>query len=206
MSKIFNKTLRKILIAVTFLFVSPGVPTAGAQESVGVALNKCAGIDDDSARLSCYDALATVPVDGQNNVGVADDNDVGATGATGAAGSAADTTAVTAVVADTTAVIAVVEEAADPVPLTDEVGKERLEATPDEEQPKFSANVIACTKSVHSGQYYFTFENGQVWKQSNYSNLNLRDCEFDVEISKSAFGYKMYIPSKERTVRIARVK
>ena len=28
----------------------------------------------------------------------------------------------------------------------------------------------------------------------------------DVEIAKSAFGYKMYIPSKDRSVRIARIK
>ena len=49
-------------------------------------------------------------------------------------------------------------------------------------------------------------ENGQVWKQSNYRQLAFKNCDFDIEISKGTFGYQMYIPSKDRSVRVARVR
>ena len=95
---------------------------------------------------------------------------------------------------------------AGPAPLTDAVGKERIEQPKADEREKYSARVVSCQESVQSGQYYFRFENGQVWKQSNYRRLGFRDCEFDIEISKDSFGYQMYIPSKDRSFRIARVK
>ena len=193
MSKKSNKALAWSVAALTLVFVAPGLPRAIAQDSVGTALNKCAGIADDAARLSCFDALTTVPVDDQD-----DQDDVGDVGTVAA------TTAATAVVVADDVTDVVADDA--PAPLTDEVGRERIEPKSDDEQPRFAANVTSCQKSVQSGQYYFVFENGQVWKQSNYRNLNLRDCAFDVEISKTGFGYQMFIPSKDRTVRVARVK
>ena len=172
------------------ILVSVVLPVV-AQESLGVAMGKCAGIADDTGRLACFDALATVSVDDQadtaDKADQADHADIDPPVAAAAA---------TAVVAVDTG----------PVPLTDEVGKERIEPKGDDEQPRFTANVIACQKSLQSGQHYFTFENGQIWKQSNYRSLNFRDCEFGVEISKGALGYNMYIPSKDRSLRVARVK
>ena len=96
--------------------------------------------------------------------------------------------------------------AAGPVPLTDEVGKERIEPIQDEDREKYASRVKSCQESVQSGQTYFTLENGQVWKQSNYRRLGFRNCEFDIEISKGMFGYSMYIPSKDRNIRVTRVK
>ena len=182
MNKNSYQALQIIAVVVIWLIASFDSSQANAQDSVGLALNKCAGIGDDENRLACYDALATVLADDQDSVGDA--------------GTVAATTAATAAVAADVG----------SVPLTDEIGKERVEPKSDDEQPRFAANVTSCQKSAQSGQFYFIFENGQVWKQSNYRSLNLRDCVFDVEISKSGFGYQMYIPSKDRTVRVARVK
>ena len=120
MCRKFNIALRKIVVAMTLLSLSLAAQQTGAQESVGAALNKCAGIADDEARLACYDALATVRVDSQNNVGIADDNNAGATGPAAAA------------------TAAVVVEAEGPAPLTDKVGKERIEPISDDERPRFA--------------------------------------------------------------------
>jgi hypothetical protein len=190
MSKKSSKTLAWSVAALTLVFVAAGLPRASAQDSVGAALNECAAIEDDAARLACYDALVAVQVDDQDDAG-----DVGTVTAT---------TATTAVVVADVVTDVVADDA--PALLTDDVGRERIEPKSDDDQPRFAASVTSCQKSVQSGQYYFVFENGQVWKQSNYRNLSLRDCAFDVEISKTGFGYQMYIPSKDRTVRVARVK
>lgn len=176
MSEISGNQLRITILATTAVLLSLGAIESRAEDSVATAFSKCAGIAEDSARLACYDAVATVLVSDQ--------------GSSAPAGAVAATTAAVA----------------GAVPLTDDVGKERVEPKSADEQPRFTANVTACTKSAQSGQYYFTFENGQVWKQSNYRSLSFRSCAFDVEIAKSALGYEMYIPSKERTVRVARVR
>ena len=182
--------MRQALIAIILSLVFIGASESNAQDSLNTALTDCAGIADDAARLACFDGLATVMVDDPPGVSAADEGNIDAAGS----------------VATATAASAVVVAEATSVPLTDEVGKERLEPKDDDEQPRFTANVINCQKSAQSGQHYFTFENGQVWKQSNYRSLNIRDCDFGVEISKGGLGYNMYIPSKDRSVRVARVK
>lgn len=102
---------------------------------------------------------------------------------------------------DTTA-----QPAPDVVPLTDEIGKERVAGAKTEEAPKYAGTVTRCEESRQSGQTYFFFENGQVWKQANYRRLNLRNCRFDVTVAKDTFGYELHIPSKDRRVRVSRVR
>lgn len=162
---------------VAAIFVFNAAP-AVAQDAIGTALNKCAGIVEDDARLTCYDALAVVLIGDQGDASV---------------------------VAPAVAVAAAATPS-DPAPLTDAVGKERIESKKDKEREKFAGRVVSCKESAQSAQTYFVLENDQVWKQSNYRRLGFRDCQFEIEISKSAFGYEMYIPSKDRTVRISRVK
>lgn len=147
-------------------------------QDLGKALTHCASITEDGARLTCFDALAAMM------------GDVPAADAT--ITPAAATAAV--VVAATTA------------PLTDDIGKERLDPKDPDEQPRYASHVTSCKESIQSGQYYFILDNGQVWKQSNYRRLGFKNCDFDIEISKGTFGYQMYIPSKDRSVRVARVK
>jgi hypothetical protein len=213
-----RSTLTLILMAIA---TSPALADAAAD----AALRKCTTIADDDSRLTCFDALASVLVSDEVADASENSSPPAATAAIAvtAAGEAPEATA-----AATTAATAAPEAAAAPVetaapleaaatagvavatgavsPLTDDVGKERVIAPSEAEQQKFSAKVTACRESVQSGQYYFTFDNGQVWKQSNYRQLNFRSCDFDVEIAKNAFGYEMYIPSKDRSVRIARIK
>lgn len=84
-----------------------------------------------------------------------------------------------------------------------EVGKPRSEDEPAEE---YAGRVTSCEKSDVSGRWFFTFDNGQVWRQSNKGRLPFRECEFSVTLKRDLFGYKLEIPSENRTVRVTRVK
>lgn len=156
-------------------------------------MGKCAAIGDDTARLACYDAVASVapaPVPAKPN---------GPSAAPAAVAATATAAAVPAVAEE-----AVVEKA--PGPLTDDVGKERVKGADRGDNPQYSAVVTRCEESPSSGQIYFIMENGQVWKQSNYRRLSLRNCQFEVTLTKDAFGYEIYIPEKDRTVRVSRIR
>ena len=93
-----------------------------------------------------------------------------------------------------------------PVPITDEVGRERVEGAREDERPEYSANVIRCEENQQSGQTYFFFENGQVWKQANYRRLRFRECRFEVTLTEDNFGYSMHIPSRDRQFRVTRIR
>ncbi len=185
--KMISKTRKERVWAPAFAAFAAFCAVPAQSQDLGKALETCASIAEDDARLTCFDALTALLVDGQDTE------------------QAVEPTAAPAVVAVAPAVVAATP-AAGPVPLTDEVGKERIEPQQAEDREKYASRVESCQESVQSGQTYFTLENGQVWKQSNYRLLSFRECEFDVEISMGTFGYSMYIPSKDRSIRVVRVK
>ncbi len=192
--KKISKTRKARVWAPAFAAFAVFCAVPAQSQDLGKALETCASIAEDDARLTCFDALAALLVDGQDT-----EQAVAPTAAPAVVAVAP------AVVAVTPAVVAATS-AAGPVPLTDEVGKERIEPQQAEDREKYASRVTSCQESVQSGQTYFMLENGQVWKQSNYRRLSFRECEFDVEISMGTFGYSMYIPSKDRNIRVARVK
>lgn len=69
----------------------------------------------------------------------------------------------------------------------------------------FRATVTRCRQDSNR-KYYFYFENGEVWKQSDRKKLKYEDCAFDVSVSKDFFGYKMQQDGVDRRIRITRVK
>jgi len=168
---------RKWVLATTVIVSLIAAPAQS--QDLGKAITSCSSITEDDARLTCFDALAAMM---------------------------GEEVPVAAVETAPTAAAAAVVVAATAAPLTDDIGKERVDPKDPEEQPRYASHVTACKESIQSGQYYFTLDNGQVWKQSNYRRLGFKNCDFDIEISKGTFGYQMYIPSKDRSVRVARVK
>lgn len=65
--------------------------------------------------------------------------------------------------------------------------------------------VSSCKKS-HDGRWFFIFEEGQIWKQSNKDRrrYNYKDCNFSALIRKDGFGYIMYIEELSKEVRVKR--
>ena len=151
-------------------------PAAVANDS----LAECAAVANDSQRLACFDGLAAAQA-----------NEPAAPPAAPAAAPQAVTTPATGDA---------------PVPITDEVGRERVEGAREDERPEYSANVIRCEENQQSGQTYFFFENGQVWKQANYRRLRFRECRFEVTLTEDNFGYSMHIPSRDRQFRVTRIR
>ena len=183
-----------LITLITFSSVILFAHNVTAQNSVGTALNKCAAISDDVDRLSCYDALAAVLVPA----------DTGS--ASSAAPVAAADPAAASAAASTVAATGAAASASGAVPLSDDVGKERIQPQSEQELTRYASRVEKCEESQSSGQTYFFMDNGQVWKQSKYRRLNFKNCDFDVEITRGSFGYEMHIPSKDRNIRVNRVR
>ncbi len=188
--------------------------SAVADEDFEDAVRKCASIQDESARLTCFDAVAIIRAGSLGEPAVAPEPPAAATETVStepapqapAGLTLAEESADIELATGAAAAAAVAAEAQDePPPLTDDVGIERVEPSK-KENPEYSARVVRCDKHSQSGQIYFFLDNDQVWKQSNYRRISLGDCQFDVLMKKDAFGFQLYIPSKKRTVRVARIR
>lgn len=83
------------------------------------------------------------------------------------------------------------------MPLPDELGSSK--------DVEYVGLITSCKKG-HYGDWYFFFENEQVWKDVNNRNLRFKECHFNATITKSAFGYKMRIEDLDRDIRVKRIK
>ena len=196
--------------------------SASADEAFEEAVRKCAAISDESARLICFDAVSTAKPDAADEPQVAPEppTAVMESATTAPAPQApaglelaeqsaeievATGAAAAASVANEVAEEAAVEAAEDAQPLTDDVGMERVDPSA-AKNPEYVARVVRCDKHQQSGQTYFFLDNEQVWKQANYRRMSLGNCDFEVRIKKDTFGYELFIPSKDRTVRVSRIR
>ncbi len=80
-------------------------------------------------------------------------------------------------------------------PLPDDLGSNK--------EIQYTASVTSCKQGLH-GDWFFFFENGQVWKQVSNRNVRFKECNFDVMITKDRFGYRMLINAEDRTIRVKR--
>ena len=107
------------------------------------------------------------------------------------------------------------EEPADKKPTQEKVAQpEAVTATATDAQPlpddygsiksiKYTGLITSC-KQGHYGDWYFIFDNGQVWKEVNKSKLRFKECNFNATITRYAFGYKMQIDGIEKSIRVKR--
>ena len=95
----------------------------------------------------------------------------------------------------------------EPLPLTQEVGAEQLDAKirPEQERERFQGRVVECKQDA-SKKWYFYFDNGQVWKQRANARLTNRDCDFAATITKDSFGYRMQIEGETKKIRVGRIR
>jgi hypothetical protein len=158
------------------------------QDALQDELHRCAELPADAERVKCYDALAArSPQPAQTG--------------------AADRPEEPGPVEDSPVPPAPVSEpsSAQGVAITDDVGREQLDGGEDAEAAIYHARVTSCQKNS-SGRVFFFFENGQIWKQTDYSRFRYRECNFDVVLSRDTFGYKMKIADQKASYRVSRVK
>lgn len=90
--------------------------------------------------------------------------------------------------------------------LPDDIGGADFTDQPQQEVAKEDrGRVTSCTKG-RDGRWYFVFDNGQVWKESNTSRNRFKNCEFVAYIYRDSFGYKMRIGDDGKKLRVRRVR
>ncbi len=167
---------RLVLTAIATIAMSM---TAVAQDADIVAsLKACADVTEQDARLACYDKLGERVLGQETAVVPAAPQEV--------------------VQPQQEAQPEVVAEAAPRVePLPDDLGRD--------ENVQYRGVISSCKKG-HYGDWYFYFENGQIWKEVSNRSARLRECEFPATITRDTFGYKMRIDGIDKTLRVKRQK
>lgn len=148
-------------------------------------LKACAKTADQDERIACYEALG-------KRVLAADAE---------ATAKKAQPVQSSPIAAEAAAVVAV----ASTPELKDDLGGERFAK---ESDPAYAENqgLITSCKYGRDDRWYFYFDNGQVWKQSNYGRMSFDECNFIATINKDLFGYKMEIEGRDGKIRVTRRK
>jgi hypothetical protein len=89
--------------------------------------------------------------------------------------------------------------------LPDDIGGAVFEERANSEKKQDMGLVTSCKKGSNK-RWYFTFENGQVWKEVHQRKYRFRECNFVATISKDGFGYVLRIEGDDRKIRVSRVK
>ena len=158
------------------------------QDALQAELLRCAALPAETERVKCYDALA------QRDLRPTEP---------GAAGKREEPKPVE----DPPLPPEPVTEpsSAQTVEITDEVGREQVGDSDDAKATAYSARVTSCQKNS-SGRVFFFLDNGQIWKQTDYARIRYRECDFDVTLTRDAFGYKLKVVDKKSSYRVSRVK
>lgn len=150
-------------------------------DALAEAVSACRAIGDDDRRLECYDELAPSQASVDEPVAAVSE-------------------------APATPPAEPEEPAAapprHPAPISDDVGF----ASDEDDEPEYAVRVTQCQEAARGQQLFFHLDNGQVWKQTDYRRLRLRECDFDAVIVKGSFGFRMQMPDIDRTVRVSRVR
>ena len=85
--------------------------------------------------------------------------------------------------------------------LTDDVGLAETEG----DSIAFLATISDCVLAPNY-QFYFYFDNGQVWRYLGNKKLRYRECNLAAKITEDRMGYSMQIDGETRSLRIERIK
>jgi hypothetical protein len=157
-------------------------------------LKACARTEDSSARIACYEELGKRVLGEEPSVAEASQ--------------IVESSSVAAAVV----AAAPVEEGVPATPvaevrterLPDEIGGGGFEEKKEGKAGLARGHVTSC-RQASDGRWFFTFDSGQIWKQSSAGHYRFKDCEFDVTITKDMFSYKMAIDGG-RKLRVRRQK
>ncbi len=165
-----------------------------AETPVEESLKQCGAIQDQAARLACYDEVASRKPEAEPPAPAVVETDA----------AAEQTSEETESVTDAAAEVAAAPTANDERLATlgdEQIGEQRKKS----DMLEIQARVVSCKKDDFR-RYFFYFENGQVWKQKSDRRLSYKECDFNITITKDFFGYKMLPEGETRRIRISRVK
>ncbi len=76
----------------------------------------------------------------------------------------------------------------------------------DQELTNITLKVVKYSYTAYN-KFVLYMENGQIWKQKDKVKARLPKGEFEVEIRKNAFnGFNMFLPTKKAMIRVERLK
>ena len=174
--QLLNLVCLGLLVFATNLQAHDAETASDTKTSIG----KCAKFSSSSARLECYDQLATrllaVTIE----------------------------THATTKPAQSAPPLAVAETGQEKAALPQDIGGTQFGQEAKEEQPETYRGTITSCKKGGDGKHLFIFDNGQVWKQVKSNKRRYKNCNFEVTITEDIFGYKMAIDGQKRSIRINR--
>ena len=144
-------------------------------------IKACAEVEDPGARLACFDQLAERLQDEEVAVKAAS-------------------------AAEVNEAVASSNEPAEAA-LPEHLGGADFEEQAENFETRHQGTITRC-EQASDGRWYFWFNNGQVWRQSNRERQRFRECNFLATVSRDAFGYKMVVDvnGKQKSTRVSRVK
>ena len=89
-----------------------------------------------------------------------------------------------------------------PKALDENIGGSKFDKVKDKKKVS-RGSVVSCQKS-RDGKWFFVFDNGQVWKQTDRLKRRYKDCSFNVTISEDGFGYKILVDGEKGPIRMRR--
>ena len=85
--------------------------------------------------------------------------------------------------------------------IPDDLGKTRKGHN--EKAEEYTGHVSSCQKA-HDRQWFYFFDNGQVWKQVDRKRRYYKECNFNATITKDAFGFSFQVDGEGPKTRIRR--
>ena len=70
--------------------------------------------------------------------------------------------------------------------------------------PSTRTKLLGCSKNVND-EFFFHFENGQVWKYAYHKRLNIHNCDREATLSKVRGGHILQFDGDKRRIRVVRV-
>ena len=160
-------------------------------------LRKCARINDQSKRIDCYEVLGQqlLAEEGSADEATVPQSTAGS-GVTATPSESVDPPVGVA----TKSVATVAVASSSPRDIDTPTADRGAEA-----ETQVDASVTSCRRD-NKGDYSFTLDNDQEWKQVDMKQLRYKECNFPVTIKKSFMGYKMRIVGEKGHIRVRRVK
>jgi hypothetical protein len=90
-------------------------------------------------------------------------------------------------------------------PLPDDLGTSKFGDDQKSNSIEYSGTITSCEKGAY-GNWYFTFDNGQIWKEVVDRKLRFKDCNFSATITEDFFGHKMKVDAYKKPIRIKRYR